>query len=128
MPSKQPRTPEVEISEDSDSGFKVNIYDGEYPNPGSTARERLSTQFGIENWGGRCGVPPNVWAEKSGSGNLLKTKFEAIDSDAVFEVLEEHFDEEEYRIVNLKESVKTFPRAWRRPLCGDRGDNSDVDR
>jgi len=39
---------------------------------------------------------------------LLKTKFEAIDSDAVFEVLEEHFDEEEYRIVNLKESVKTF--------------------
>ncbi|MDR5674292.1 hypothetical protein RH858_14275, partial [Halalkaliarchaeum sp. AArc-GB] len=30
MPSEQPRTPEVKVSEDSDSGFKVNIYDGEY--------------------------------------------------------------------------------------------------
>lgn len=30
MPSKQPRTPEVEVSEDSDSGFKASIYDGEY--------------------------------------------------------------------------------------------------
>lgn len=39
---------------------------------------------------------------------LLETKFEAIDAEAVFEVLKEYFDGEEYRIVNLKVSVKTF--------------------
>ena len=41
-------------------------------------------------------------------GELLETKFEAIDAEVVFEVLNKHFDREEYRIVNLKESVKTF--------------------
>lgn len=40
---------------------------------------------------------------------LLETESEAIDEDAVFEVLEEHFDEMEYRIVDLKEGITTFP-------------------
>lgn len=39
---------------------------------------------------------------------ILETEFEAIDSEVVFEVLEEHFEDQEYRIVNLKKSIKTF--------------------
>jgi len=30
MPSNQPRTPEVEVSADTEDGFIANIYDGEY--------------------------------------------------------------------------------------------------
>ena len=30
MPSKQPRTPEVDVSEGIEAGFKANIYDVEY--------------------------------------------------------------------------------------------------
>jgi len=30
MPSKRPRTPEVEVTEDPESGFTVNTYDGEH--------------------------------------------------------------------------------------------------
>jgi len=38
----------------------------------------------------------------------LETEYGGIDPDAVFEVLGEHFDDEEYRIVNLKDGPKTF--------------------
>lgn len=40
---------------------------------------------------------------------MLETEFDAIDEEAVFEVLEEHFADEEYWIVNLKKSIKHFP-------------------
>jgi len=107
MPSKQPRTPEVEISEDTDSGFKANIYDGEYliqVRPHENGYQlSLASKTGIGD-----AAFLRTYGREERFRELLKTKFEAIDSDAVFEVLEEHFDEEEYRIVNLKESVKTF--------------------
>jgi hypothetical protein len=107
MVSKQPRTPEVEVSEDEDSGFKANIYDGEYliqVRPHENGYQlSLASKTGMGD-----AAFLRTYGREERFRELLKTKFEAIDSDAVFEVLEEHFDEEEYRIVNLKESVKTF--------------------
>jgi hypothetical protein len=107
MPSKQPRTPEVEVSEDSDSGFKANIYDGEYliqVRPHENGYQlSLASKTGMGD-----AAFLRTYGREERFRELLQTKFEAIDSDAVFEVLEEHFGEEEYRITNLKESVKTF--------------------
>ena len=107
MPSKQPRTPEVEVSEDSDSGFKASIYDGEYliqVRPHENGYQlSLASKTGMGD-----AAFLRTYGQEERFRELLKIKFEAIDSDAVFEVLEEHFGEEEYRIVNLKESVKTF--------------------
>lgn len=108
MPTNEPRTPEVEVVEDSESGFVANVYDGEH----------LIQVRPHEN-----GYRPSL-ASKSGMGDaaflrtydreeqfrrLLETDYEAIDVDAVFDVINEHFDEdEEYRIVNIKDGPKHF--------------------
>jgi len=107
MPSDQPRTPEVEISEDDESGFVANIYD----------REHLTQVRPHEN-----GYQLSL-ASKTGLGDvaylrtysrderfrrILETQYDAIDADVVFEVLEDHFSDDEYRIVNLKKGVKHF--------------------
>lgn len=52
MPSKRPRTPEVEVSEDIDSGFKANIYDDAYLIQIRPHENGVSTQFSIKNRNG----------------------------------------------------------------------------
>lgn len=107
MPSKQSRTPEVEISEDEDSGFIANIYDGEY------LIQVKSHENGYQlSLASKAGLGDTAYLRTYGREErfrrLLATEFEAIDEDTVFEVLEEHFDEREYRIVNLKKGMKHF--------------------
>lgn len=99
--------PEVKISEDEDSGFKANIYDGEYliqVRPHENGYQlSLASKTGMGD-----AAFLRTYGREERFRELLRTKFEAIDSNAVFGVLEEHFEEAEYRIVNLKQSVKTF--------------------
>lgn len=104
MPSKTPRTPEVKIIEDDESGFVANIYDGEYliqvrPNENGY-QLNLSSKNGI----GDAGFLRTGREERF--RRLLEAEFDAIDEGAVFSVLEEHFEEEEYRIVDLREGIK----------------------
>lgn len=107
MPSSQPRTPEVEIAEDVEAGFLVKIYDGEYlvrVRPHENGYQlSLASKTGL---GDRAFL--RTYSHEERFRKLLETEFDAIDEDAVFEVLEEHFDDEEYRIVNLKKGIKGF--------------------
>ncbi|QOS12005.1 uncharacterized protein HfgLR_09320 [Haloferax gibbonsii] len=107
MPSTEPRTPEVEVSEDVESGFVVNIYDGENliqvrPNENGYQLS-LASKTGMGD-----AAFLRTYSREERYRRLLETEFESIDSDAVFEVLYEHFGEQEYRIVNLKRGPKTF--------------------
>lgn len=107
MPSKQPRTPEVEVSEDIDSGFKVNIYDGEYLIEVQPRENGYQLSLASKTGMGDAAFL-RTYGREERFRELLETEFNAIDEDAVFEVLEDHFDDEEYRIVNLKKSIKHF--------------------
>jgi len=107
MPSNRPRTPEVEVSEDPESGFIANIYDGEY------LIQVQPHENGYQlNLASKTGLGDAAYLRTYSRGErfrrTLDTQYDAIDANAVFEVIEEHFGGEEYRIVNLKESVKTF--------------------
>jgi len=106
MPSKQPRTPEIEVTED-DSGFKAEIYDGEYLIQIQPHENGYQLSLASKTGMGDTAFL-RTYEREERFRELLQSQFEAIDAAAVFEVLEEHFDEEEYRIVNLKKSVKTF--------------------
>lgn len=107
MPPTRPRTPEVEITEDEESGFIANIYDGEYLiqiQPHENGYQlSLASKSGLGD-----AAFLRTYDREERFRRLLETEFEAIDEEAVFEVLEEHFDKEEYRIVNLKEGIKHF--------------------
>lgn len=107
MPSKRPRTPEVEVSEDPDSGFIANIYDGEYLIQVQPHENGYQLSLASKTGMGDAAFL-RTYGREERFRELLETEFEAIDADAVFEVLEEHFDDEEYRIVNIKKSIKTF--------------------
>jgi hypothetical protein len=108
MPSDQPRTPEVEVAEDPEAGFIANIYDGEYLI--RVQPHENGYQLGLAS---KTGIGDAAFLRTYGREErfreLLETEFEAIDAGVVFEVLDEHFADEEYRIVNLKEEIKTFP-------------------
>ena len=107
MPSKRPRTPEVEVAEDPESSFIVNIYDGEHliqVRPHDNGYQlSLASKTGMGDAGYLRTYDRQEWYRRR-----LETEYEGIDADAVFEVLDEHFDDEEYRIVNLKDGPKTF--------------------
>lgn len=107
MPSNSPRTPEIEVSKDTESGFIANIYDGEYLI--QVRPHENGYQLSLASKTGMGDVAfLRTYGREERFRELLETEFEAIDEAAVFEVLEEHFNEEEYRIVNLKEGIKTF--------------------
>lgn len=108
MPSKTPREPEVEVSKDNQSGFIANIYDGEYliqvrPHENGY-RLSLASKDGMGD-----AAFLRTYRREERFRLMLETEFDAIDEEAVFEVLEEHFADEEYWIVNLKKSIKHFP-------------------
>jgi len=107
MPSNTPREPEVEVSEDDESGFVANIYDGKYliqvrPHENGY-RLSLASKEGMGD-----AAFLRTYGREERFRRMLETEFDAIDEEAVFEVLEEHFADEEYRIVNLKKSIKHF--------------------
>lgn len=107
MPSTQPRTPEVEVAADTESGFLANIYDGEYliqVRPHENGYQlSLASKTGLGD-----AAFLRTYGREERFRQLLETQFDAIDEEAVFEVLDEHFAEKEYRIVNLKEGIKHF--------------------
>ncbi|GGL64158.1 hypothetical protein GCM10009039_22510 [Halocalculus aciditolerans] len=107
MPSKRPRTPEVEVSEDPESGFVVNIYDGKHliqVSPHDNGYQlSLSSKTGMGD-----AAYLRTYDRQERYRRRLEAEYERIDADAVFAVLEEHFTNEEYRIVNLKDGPKTF--------------------
>ena len=115
MPSKRPRTPEVEVSEDSDSGFIANIYDGEYLIQVQPHENGYQLSLASKTGMGDAAFL-RTYGREERFRELLETEFEAIDADAVFEVLEEHFDDEEYRIVNIKKRYVFTPRTQQRAL------------
>lgn len=107
MSSHQPRTPEVEVSEDNESGFVANIYDGEYliqVRPHENGYQlSLASKTGLGD-----AAYLRTYSREERFRRILETQYDAIDADAVFEVIEEHFGDEEYRIVNLKKGMKHF--------------------
>jgi len=107
MPSKQPRTPEIEVSEDPESGFKVNIYDGEHlieVRPHDNGYQlSLASKTGMGD-----AAYLRTYNRQEYYRRRIEAEYEGIDTDAVFEVLDEHFSNEEYRIVNLKDGPKNF--------------------
>ena len=107
MPSTRPRTPEVEISKDSESGFVASIYDGEYVIQVRPHENGYQLHLASKSGLGDAAFLRTLGREER-FRRILETEFSAIDAEAVFEVLEEHFDDQEYRIVNLKEGIKGF--------------------
>lgn len=107
MPSKTPRTPEVEITEDEELGFIANIYDGGYLIQVQPHKNGYQLSLASKTGLGDAAFL-RTYGHEERFRQLLETEFDAIDEDAVFEVLEEHFDDEEYRIVNLKKGMKYF--------------------
>lgn len=108
MPSKRPRTPEVEVAEDPENGFTANIYDGEYLIQVQPHEKGYQLSLASKTGMGDA-VFLRTYGREERFRELLETEFEGIDENAVFEVLEEHFDDEEYRIVKLKEGITTYP-------------------
>lgn len=106
MPSLHPREPEITTREDTEYGFLVNIYDGEY-----------LIQVRPHDNGYQLSL-----ASKSGQGDrtflrtfdrnedfkrLLDREYSVVNAEFVFDTLEEHFDDDtEYRIVEVKPSLK----------------------
>lgn len=111
MPSKTPREPEVEVTEDKESGFIANIYDGEYLVQVRPHEDGYRLNLASKNGMGDAAFL-RTYGREERFRRMLETEFDAIDEEAVFEVMEEHFADKEYRIVNLKEGIKHF---------GDRG-------
>lgn len=107
MPSEQPRTPEVEVTEDAESGFIANIYDGEYVIQIHPDENGYQLNLASKTETGDTAFL-RTYGQEERFRQILETQFNAIDADVVFEVLEDHFDEQEYRIVNLKEGIKHF--------------------
>lgn len=107
MPSDQPRTPEVEISKDDVSGFVANIYDGEYLIQVRPHENGYQLSLASKTGPGDAAYL-RTYSREERFRRMLETQYDAIDADAVFEVLEEHFSDVEYRIVNLKKGVKHF--------------------
>jgi len=107
MPSDHPRTPEVEVSKDAESGFDANIYDGEYLIQIKPHENGYQLSLASKNGMGDAAFL-RTYGREERFRELLESEFRGIDEEVVFEVLEEHFDDTEYRIVNLKEGVKTF--------------------
>ena len=107
MPSNQPRTPEIEVLEDDKSGFIANIYDGKHMiqiKPHENGYQlSLASKTGL---GDKAYL--RTFERDERYRRILETEFDAIDAEAVFEILEDHFDNKEYRIVNIKEGIKHF--------------------
>lgn len=107
MPSDRPRTPEVEVSEHAESGFLVNVYDGEYliqlrPHENGY-RVDLASKTGLGD-----AAFLRTYSRDERFRRLLERDFDAIDAEAVFEVLNDHFEEDEYRIAKLKKGIKHY--------------------
>lgn len=109
MPSTRPRKPEIQVTEDEESGFIAKIFDGEYLIEVRPHDNGYQLSLASKNGMGDSGYL-RTYDREERFRMLLETKFEAIDADAVFEVLEEHFQDEEYRIVNLKNGPNTIGR------------------
>lgn len=107
MPSTRPRTPEFEVSEDVESGFVANIFDGEYLIQIRPEENGYHVSLGSKSGLGDAAFL-RTYSREERFRNVLETEFPAIEADTVFEVLEEHFANEEYRITNLKKGVKHF--------------------
>ena len=109
MPSKRPRTPEVEVAEDPESGFIVNIYDGEHliqVRPHDNGYQlSLASKTGMGDAGYLRTYDRQEWYRRR-----LETEYEGIDVDAVFEVLDEHFDRHYFSTWFKKE------KDWNREL------------
>ena len=80
MPSEQPRTPEVKVSEDSDSGFEVSIYDGEYLIQVRPDKNGYQLSLASKTGMGDAAFLRTHGREERVS-ELRGTKFEAIDAD-----------------------------------------------
>jgi len=127
MPSNTSREPEVEISEDDESGFVVNIYDGEYliqvrPHENGY-RLSLASKEGMGDT-----AFLRTYGRKEGFRQMFETEFDAIDEEAVFEILGEHFADREYRTINLKKSIKHFTGWGARSLRRNGRDRVDIGR
>ena len=107
MSSNRPRTPEIEVLEDDKSGFIANIYDGEHMiqiKPHENGYQlSLASKTGL---GDKAYL--RTFERDERYRRILETEFDAIDAEAVFEISEDHFDNKEYRIVNIKEGIKHF--------------------
>jgi hypothetical protein len=107
MPSKTPREPEVEVTEDNEAGFIASIYDGEYLIQVRPHENGYQLSLASKEGMGDAAFL-RTYGREERFRRMLDTEFDAIDEEAVFEVLEEHFADEEYRIVNLKKSIQHF--------------------
>ena len=107
MSSNTPREPEIEVSEDDESGFVANIYDGEYLIQVRPHEDGYRLSLASKEGMGDAAFL-RTYGREERFRRMLETEFDAIDEEAVFEVLEEHFADEEYRIVNLEKSIKHF--------------------
>lgn len=107
MPSERPRTPQVEVSEDFESGFVANIYDCEYLIQIQPHENGYQLSLASKTGMGDAAFL-RTYGREERFRRVLETEHDAIDADAVFEVLEEHFSDTGYRIVKLKKGVKHF--------------------
>lgn len=106
MPSLSRRKPEVVSREDELNGFLVNIYDGEFliqVHPHENGYQlNLASKSGL---GDRAFL--RTFERNEDIKNLIERQYEAIDSEAVFETIDEHFEDDiEYRVINVKSGIK----------------------
>lgn len=105
MPSEAPRIPEVEVSEDPESGFVATVYDGEYQIQVRPHENGYQLSLASKSGPGDRAFLRTLSLEER-FRRILEVEYTAIDEEAVFEVLEEHFAEDEYRIVKIKKGIK----------------------
>lgn len=105
MPSMSPRMPEVRTRKDPDSGFEVNVHDGEYM---IRVRPHVNGyQVGLAS---KSDVADQTflrtYERNEHYRDYLKQSYPAIDVDEIFEMFDEHFDDEEYRIVDVRSGIR----------------------
>lgn len=107
MPSQHPRKPEIEVKKDENSGFIANIYDGEHLIQVRPHENGYQLSLASKNGLGDKGYLRTSDRQER-YRSILEHEYGAIDADDIFAVLDEHFDDEEYRIVKLKPGIKHF--------------------
>lgn len=104
MPSRQPRTPEVEVSESDESGFVAAIRDGDHLVQVRPHENGYQVSLAApEGRGDAAFLGTYTRAERF--RRTLERSFAAVDADAVFDVLDDHFGDAEYRIASLTEGM-----------------------
>lgn len=107
MPSTRPRTPEVRTAPDGESGFHVNVYDGEYLiqiRPHENGYQlSLASKGGL---GDRAFL--RTYERNDQYRHLVEQITGGTETDLIFDTIEEHFEDDNYHIVNAKPSIKGF--------------------